>query len=53
MTPEERRKHIMYQIDDYHDNEGRNPDNPTFLPIAVCIAIGWVAAVMLFAWVVG
>lgn len=53
MTPEERRKNIMYQIEDYHDRAGRNPDNPTFLPIAALIALGYVLAVMAFAWVVG
>ena len=50
---EERRKAIMYQIDDYHDRAGRDPDNPTFLPIAACISIGWVLAVTAFAWVIG
>ena len=44
MTPEERRKNIMYQIDDYHDRRYReNP--PSYMLIAALALLGWVIAV--------
>ena len=50
MTPEERRKNIMYQIDDYHDRRYReNP--PSYMLIAALAGLGWVIAVAGIAWV--
>ena len=50
MTPEERRKNIMYQIDDYHDRRYReNP--PNYLLIVALASIGWVIAVAGIAWI--
>ena len=50
MTPEERRKNIMYQIDDYHDRRYRNPDNPTFMPAAFWLVVGTIATGLAIAW---
>ena len=50
MTPEERRKNIMYQIDDYHDRRYReNP--PSYMLIAALALLGWVVAVAGIAWI--
>ena len=50
MTPEERRKNIMYQLDDYNDRRYRdNP--PSYLLIAALAVLGWVIAVAGIAWI--
>lgn len=52
MTPEERRKNTMYQIDDYFDRRYRDKQ-PSYLLIAALAALGWVIAVAGIAWIVG
>ena len=52
MTPEERRKNIMYQLDDYHARRYRY-NQPSYMLIASLAGIGWVIAVAGIVWIAG